>query len=236
MIARILQGGLDGDHEPFRPYCPDKYCHPDSRAAANDHHDYWIGINDILVEGQWMWPGLCSRKMAPSFNLTYPWCPGEPNNEGGNRGADCVRVVGTMPATGDHAHPQQCWADYQCDESAGDHGAGNDFGFACELNLDKFGDEDAFAELYGSSDDDDDMLWRDEDRDESDEESGNPAAVAFAVIFALAFVASAFGNVVLLRRMGYLGGAHAAPVVRTMPTSNYQAPLRDPGTISSQPV
>ena len=172
--------------------------------AANDHHDYWIGLNDILVEGQWTWPGLCAEKMAPSFNLTYPWCPGEPNNAAGSRGADCVRVVGTMPATGDHA--QRCWADYHCD----DHRAGNDFGFVCELNVDKFGDEDAFAELHGDSNDEYDMLLRDKDSDkeERERERGNPAAVALAVIFALAFVTSAFGKTRLPH-----GGAGWCPAV-----------------------
>eukprot|EP00325_Prymnesiales_sp_UTEX-LB-985_P028247 CAMPEP_0174737948 /NCGR_PEP_ID=MMETSP1094-20130205/69102_1 /TAXON_ID=156173 /ORGANISM="Chrysochromulina brevifilum, Strain UTEX LB 985" /LENGTH=226 /DNA_ID=CAMNT_0015941265 /DNA_START=95 /DNA_END=772 /DNA_ORIENTATION=- len=159
--------------------------------AANDGHDYWIGLNDIIQEGHWRWPGLCSRMMQANFNLTYPWCPGEPNNGGGHSGADCVRVVGTMPPDDSHAHPQQCWADYQCDLSMGDHGANNEFGFVCELNFDKFGDEDAYAKLYGFGDDDDDDDEQEGKGDGNEDDrhgcggsEGNPAAVAFAVIFA----------------------------------------------------
>jgi len=204
--------------------------------AQNDNHDYWIGINDILHEGQWQWPGLCRRHMQ--VNLTYPWCPGEPNNAGGDHGGDCVRIVGAAPSDGSHSHPQQCWADYQCDMSTGDHGATNDFGFICELNVAKFGDEDAWERLYDyvDGDDDDDGEEEEEEADEEERrergEQGNPTAVTFAVLFALAFAASAAYNVVLLRRRA------ATPVMNTMNTvnSNYQAPLRQAPSSASQPV
>jgi len=188
-----------------------------SRRAAQDGRDYWIGLSDQLHEGQWLWPGLCSLKQAA--NLSYPWCPGEPNDSG-----DCVRIVGTDGPDGHCARGS--WADFGCERDEGDHGVQgerNGLGFVCEINFEKF----------AQFDDDDDEPASSMDTPERGEPcEGGGVATAFAWLFALAFAASAAGNVWLYSKWKD-ATAKAAAQITAAPSSAYRAPLRQPGEMNS---
>ena len=49
--------------------------------------DYWIGGNDILIEGEWRW-----QSNGTAINPTY-WGPGEPSDTLGNE--HCIEYKGT---------------------------------------------------------------------------------------------------------------------------------------------
>jgi len=62
------------------------------------HNAWWIGFNDTLVEGTWVWA---------AFPSSYAnWAPGEPNND---RDEDCALVDFYNPSTG--------WNDGDCGRS-----------------------------------------------------------------------------------------------------------------------
>jgi len=202
--------------------------------ARNRGLDFWIGANDVLTEGQWVFP--CG---VANYTAQFPWCPSEPNNGGGgiSNGADCVRIVGRSgPGNGNCA--PGLWADYRCDA---DHdGDQRPFGFICELNPEK--EEDWWEE---DDDDDDDDLFEDAIRNVT---SNNPAAIAFAVIGCLGCWASLALNALLIRRGGGLraslsglSGRSRTGVTSTAAASNtnylaastYRAPLTEPGAITS---
>nr|XP_034308987.1 perlucin-like isoform X5 [Crassostrea gigas] len=51
--------------------------------------DFWIGLSDILVEGEWVW--MSTQKVAQYTN----WWPGEPNNLH-SPGEDCAALTGRL--------------------------------------------------------------------------------------------------------------------------------------------
>lgn len=71
------------------------------------HEKYWIGLNDIAVEGKFVW-----QNGEP---VTYThWEPGEPNNAGNE---DC--------AQGNRFYPKTTWNDESCQQA---------FRFVCEID------------------------------------------------------------------------------------------------------
>lgn len=73
-------------------------CILSSLTAMNETGKIWIGLNDELVEGTFVW-----YDQSP---VTYTnWAPGEPNNSGGNE--DCVQIYPTGSYPGS-------WNDLPC--------------------------------------------------------------------------------------------------------------------------
>lgn len=72
-----------------------------AQESAFNLNNWWIGLNDIGIEGFYVWDGDSS---------TYTnWYPGEPNNSQGNE--DCVEDRFADPTQGKYS---QQWNDFPC--------------------------------------------------------------------------------------------------------------------------
>jgi len=196
-----------------------------SQQAINSGKDLWIGLTDMLHEGEWTWPWPCLASTSP-LNATYNWCPGEPNDGGGGSrshgtggGGDCVRI--TSGASSGHCAPGT-WVDYRCDQ---DHvepvnregrGDADRIGFVCELNARKFGEPDVRG-IRANND-----------------VAGAP--VVWVVVLAMGLALSVSANTYYLyrrirngRRSRSMGAGLLMNPLRIASTSDYRAPLRTPG-------
>lgn len=57
--------------------------------SLDKNTEYWIGLNDLKKEGEWVWVDG-----EESNNATVTWWPGEPNNNEGNE--DCGHIRGQL--------------------------------------------------------------------------------------------------------------------------------------------
>jgi Lectin C-type domain len=77
------------------------------RSVSGNITDYWLGLTDAAVEGDWSnW--VNGRVRAADLVVPTPWALAEPNNVGGNE--DCAM----MPLA-----PSRGWNDVDCSATGG---------------------------------------------------------------------------------------------------------------------